>query len=203
MKKFDAWSIKCATPCSCKERQLIHDPNLLEALSSLNVIEFDGRVFRVAGKQADPIAFSQSGGRWAMDTDKEGGCPILYTSTHREGAIAEVASYLGLLTPVPLKPLKLHELEVSLDRTLRLAVTDFAELGINESEYSARNYERTQRVGAAVNFLELDGLFAPSARWNCANLMIYGDNHKLEKKLEVIQSIDLPYDEWKIFAEHI
>ena len=92
---------------------------------------------------------------------------------------------------------------MSLDRTLRLAVADFAGLGINEGEYGARNYERTQRVGAAVNFLELDGLFAPSARWKCANLMIYGDNHKLEKKLEVIQSIDLTYDEWKTFAEPI
>jgi hypothetical protein len=172
----------------------------LEALSSLPVAEFEGSVFRVTGMQADPIAFSQSGGRWAMDTDKEGGCPILYTSTRREGAIAEVASYLALLTPVPQKPLKVHELDVSLDRTLRLAIADFGALGIIEDEYAQRNYTNTQRVGAAVNFLELDGLIAPSARWDCSNLMIYGDNHKLDKKLDVIQSSDLPYAEWKCFA---
>lgn len=179
---------------------MIHDPSLLEALSSLPVAEFEGRVFRVTGMQADPIAFSQSGGRWAMDTDKEGGCPILYTSTQREGAIAEVASYLALLTPVPQKPLKVHVLDVSLDRTLRLAIADFGALGIIENDYAKRNYLNTQRVGAAVNFLELDGLIAPSARWDCSNLMIYGDNHKLDKKLDVVQSSDLPYSEWAGFA---
>jgi len=102
---------------------LIHDPDLLDALSVLPVTEFDGQIYRVTSKLADPIAFSQSGGRWAMDTDKEGGCQILYTSTEREGAISEVASYLGLMTPIPKKPLKLNKLEISLDKTLRLAFT--------------------------------------------------------------------------------
>jgi len=180
---------------------LIHDPLLLDALSSLPVTEFEGRVFRVTGNQADPVAFSQSGGRWAMDTDKEGGCPILYTSTKREGAVAEVASYLALLTPIPQKPLKMNELEVSLDKTLRLAVTDFASVGIEGTTYDVRNYLQTQRVGAAINFLELDGLIAPSARWNCDNLMIYGDNHSMEKQLEVIGSSALPFDEWISYAE--
>lgn len=180
---------------------MIHDPELLDALSGLPVTEFEGRVFRVTGRLADPIAFSQSGGRWAMDTDKEGGCPILYTSTTREGAIAEVASYLGLLTPVPRKPLKLNEVEVSLDKTLRLAVADFASLGIDANIFGERNYGQTQKVGAAINFLELDGLIAPSARWACDNLMIYGDNHSMEKKLEIIEHRELPYAEWSIYAE--
>lgn len=180
---------------------MIHDPELLDALSNLPVTDFEGPVFRVTGRFADPIAFSQSGGRWAMDTDKEGGCPILYTSTMREGAIAEVASYLGLLTPVPQKPLKLHELEVSLDKTLRLAVADFSSLGIDGNLYGERNYQQTQLVGAAVNFLELDGLIAPSARWDCANLMIYGDNHSMDKKLEVIASKELPFSEWSRFVD--
>lgn len=180
---------------------MIHDPELLDALSGLPVTEYEGRVFRVTSKLADPIAFSQSGGRWAMDTDKEGGCPILYTSTMREGAIAEVASYFGLLTPVPQKSLKLNTLQVSLDKTLRLAVADFQSLGMDESIYGERNYARTQRVGAAINFLELDGLIAPSARWNCENLMIYGDNHSMEKQLEIVESSELPYAEWSKYLD--
>ncbi len=136
-----------------------------------------------------------------MDTDKEGGCQILYTSTIREGAIAEVASYLGLLTPVPQKPLELNTLEVSLDTTLRLAVADFANVGIDSTLYGQRNYLQTQRVGAAINFLELDGLIAPSARWSCDNLMIYGDNHSMEKKLEVIETSTLPYSDWISYCD--
>ena len=136
-----------------------------------------------------------------MDTHKRGGCPILYTSTMREGAIAEVASYLGLLDPVPRKPLKLNELEVSLDKTLRLAVADFSKLGIDGGLYGKRNYEQTQRVGAAVNFLELDGLIAPSARWECDNLMIYGYNHSIEKKLEVIEGSELPFADWSRYIQ--
>lgn len=179
---------------------MIHDPELLDALSVLPVTEFEGRVFRVTGDLADPIAFSQSGGRWAMDTDKEGGCPILYTSTVEEGAIAEVASYLVLLTPTPRKSLKLNTLDVSLDKTLKLAIVNFASLGIEGNLYAERNYAQTQRVGAAVNFLELDGLIAPSARWKCDNLMIYGDNHGLEKKLEVVESSELPFTKWSQYT---
>lgn len=175
---------------------MIHDPELLDALSSLPVTDFGDKVFRVTGMLADPVAFSQSGGRWAMDTDREGGCPVLYTSTTRDGAIAEVASYLGLLTPVPRKPLRLHRLDVSLGKTLRLAVADFASLGIDHNSYSGRNYVQTQRIGAAINFLELDGLIAPSARWDCDNLMIYGNNHGMDKKLEVLESRDLLFTEW-------
>ena len=182
---------------------MIHDTDLLETLSRLPVSEFEGSVYRVTGQLADPIAFSQSGGRWAMDTDKEGGCQILYTSLLREGAIAEVASYLGLLTPVPKKALRMHRLEVALDKTLRLAVADFSALGIDQNWYGERNYTQTQRVGAAINFLELDGLIAPSARWNCDNLMIYGDNHGVDKKLEVIESVPLPFVEWSEYIAGI
>lgn len=180
---------------------MIHDPALLDALSNLPVEEFEGRVFRTTGGLADPVAFSQNGGRWAMISDQEGGCPILYTSTTSEGAIAEVAAYLGLLTPIPRKDLKIHELAVSLDKTLRVAVTDFARLGIDSDRYGERNYAQTQKVGAAINFLELDGLIAPSARGNCNNVMIFGDNHGLDKRLEIINSRVVLVEDWHRYAE--
>lgn len=109
---------------------------------------------------------------------------------------------MGLLTPVPQKSLKLNELDVSLDKTLRLAVSDFSSLGIDGNMYGERNYEQTQRVGAAVNFLELDGLIAPSARWECDNLIIYGDNHSMDKKLEAIKSAELPFAEWSRYVDN-
>ncbi len=125
----------------------------------------------------------------------------MYTSLEREGAIAEVASYLALLTPVPRKPLKVHTLDVSVEKALRIAVTNFHALGIDTETYDRRNYERTQIVGAAANFLELDGLLAPSARWKCDNLMIFENRHSLNSKLVVDASEEVPFREWAALAQ--
>jgi hypothetical protein len=180
---------------------LIHDLELLDALSNLPVSNYEGRVFRVTTRLGDPVAFSQSGGRWAIDAEKEGGCPILYTSKTKEGAIAEVASCLNLLTPVPRRSLKLNQIEVSLDKTLQRTVADFPNLGIDREQYVRRNYSQTQKVGAAINLLELDGLIAPSARWQCDNLMIYGHRHGIDEKLEIVDEQEIPYAEWIEFAD--
>lgn len=37
------------------------------------------------------------------------------------------------------------------------------------------NPPRTQAIGAAAEFLGCDRLIAPSARWDCDNLMLYTD----------------------------
>ncbi len=180
---------------------MIHDPDLIDQIQKLPVTSFDNTVFRATGVNADPTAFSTNGGRWAAPEVEEGGFSILYTSLEAKGAIAEVASYLALLTPVPRKPLKLHSLDVSVDRALKIAEADFEALGIESEFYEQRNYEQTQRVGAAVNFLELDGLFAPSARWQCANLMIFENRHSLDSKLVVSDSMEVPFDEWLALAK--
>ena len=83
----------------------------------------------MTGKNADPTAFSTNGGRWAAPGIEDGGFAILYTSLEENGAIAEVASYLALLTPVPRKSLRLHTLEVSISRALKVAEADFEALG--------------------------------------------------------------------------
>jgi hypothetical protein len=47
------------------------------------------------------------------------------------------------------------------------------------ARYGERDYALTQSIGAALAFLGLDGLIAliaPSARWQCDNLMIYQTN---------------------------
>ncbi len=40
-------------------------------------------------------------------------------------------------------------------------------------------------IGAALAFLGIDGLIAPSARWDCDNLMIFQSNHLLTERLEI------------------
>lgn len=179
---------------------MIHEPDLVDYLQELPVTSFDDTVYRTTGMNADPTAFSTTGGRWAAPEIDETGFSILYTSLVREGAIAEVASYLAMLTPVPRKSLKVHTLNVSVEKALKIAITDFKALGIEPESYSGRNYERTQQVGAAVNFLELDGLIAPSARWDCNNLMIFANRHSLDQKLDVISSEEVLCDDWKAYA---
>ena len=109
---------------------MIHDPELIQMIQGLPRRSFDGQVFRATGRNADPKAFSSSGGRWAPPDGAEGGCSILYTSTERNGALAEVASYLSLLTPVPTKPLVLHTLDVAPEHSLEFAIGDFEAFGI-------------------------------------------------------------------------
>ena len=182
---------------------MIHDSDLLDAIAKFPQEEFDGSVYRVTGINADPTAFSYNGGRWAPPEAHEGGCSILYTSLAEQGAIAEVASYLSLLTPVPKKPLKVHTLSVSAKKVLKLGLGDFRKVGIDPERFPERHYVQTQRVGAALNFLGLDGLIAPSARWDCNNLMIIQPNHALDAKLEIIGTREVSHREWTTLAGNI
>jgi hypothetical protein len=175
---------------------MIHDQGLVDQLSALAVERFNGDVFRVTGASADPLASSGNGGRWAPPANG-GEVPILYTSLERDGALAEVVSYLAMLTPVPTsKPLKVSRLGVSTSRTLRLARVTLERLGVDMAQYGVRDYRRTQYIGAALAFLGLDGLIAPSARWACDNLMIYTANHLFTERLELIEAELVEWEPW-------
>jgi hypothetical protein len=152
---------------------MVHDPVLLDELCCLPLEQYSGEVFRAVGLAADPLAGSVSGGRWAPPAGGGINVPVLYTSLDRDGALAEVVSYLVLLTPLPSKPLKVAQLSVSTSRTVRLARSSLQDLGVDMARYGERDYDRTQRIGAALAFLQIDGLIAPSARWSCDNLTIF------------------------------
>jgi RES domain len=138
---------------------MIHDPGLVDQLSALPVERFEGQVFRATRVNADPTAASINGGRWAPPAENGSDVPVLYTSLERDGALAEVVSLLVALTPVPRpRPLKVSRLGVLTEKTLRLARCDLARLGIDMTRYGERDYSRTQSIGAALAFLELDGL---------------------------------------------
>ena len=167
---------------------MIHDPSLLDCLSAFDPERFEDEVFRATRTNADPVAASMSGGRWALPPDGDAGHFVLYTSLERDGAIAELASLLAGLTPIPgSRQIDVTRLAVSTSRTLRLVRTDLAALGVDLARYGERDYGRTQEIGAALVFLGFDGLIAPSARWSCDNLMIFGENHGLAETLEPIE----------------
>ena len=104
---------------------------------------------------------------------------------------------------MPAKPLKVHELAVTTSKTLTLARANLEELGIEISHYGKRDYSQTQKIGAVINFLGIDGLIAPSARWECENLMIFSANHSLNEKLETLSSEEVDWQAWARAAEII
>jgi hypothetical protein len=64
------------------------------------------------------------------------------------------------------------------------------------ARFGERDYSRTQQIGAALAFLGLDGLIAPSARWPCDNLVIFSDNHSIADRLEVIDHREVGWRAW-------
>ena len=178
---------------------MIHDPSLLDRLNAFGPERFEGEVFRATRANAHPFAASISGGRWSPPPDGDAGYSVLYTSLERDGAIAEVTSFLADLTPVPgRRRIKVTRLAVTAARSIRLVRADLSKLGVDLARYGERDYDRTQEIGAALVFLGFDGLIAPSARWSCDNLMIFGDNHALTEKLE---AVDEELVEWREWAE--
>ncbi len=177
---------------------MIHDQRLVDRLTKLPPRPFEEEVYRATRVTADPTAPSVSGGRWAPPPIVEPGIYVLYTSVVRDGAIAEVASFLAQLTPIPgPREIKVTRLAVTASRTLRLARANLESLGVDWTRYGERDYDRTQEIGAALAFLDLDGLVAPSARWPCDNFMIFTENHALSERLE---PVDEELVEWQAWA---
>ena len=176
---------------------MIHDQRLVDRLCELPTERFDGEVFRATRVDADPTAASISGGRWAPPGSGDVGVSVLYTSLESDGAMAEVASFLADFTPMPgPRPVRVTRLAVGAARTLCLARASLEALGVDLSRYGERDYGRTQEIGAAVEFLGLDGLIAPSARWACDNLMIFTANHDLNERLERLDFEDIEWQTW-------
>jgi hypothetical protein len=176
-----------------------YDPNLADRLSGFTTEVFQGEVFRVTRANADPTAPSLYGGRWARPQNSDPGTAVLYTSLIYEGALAEVTSYLADLTPIPKRGIiKVTSLSVTASKVVRLTENDLTSLGVDMTQYSLREYARTQEIGSTLAWLGVDALIAPSARWPCSNLMIYTENHSYSETLEPIAE---EAAEWRSWAE--
>ena len=152
---------------------------------------FDGTVWRVVREGRDPCQCSASGGRW-----DDGSFDVLYTSLERDGAIAEM--YFHLMRGQPVFPSKLrytlHELTVGLSGTLHLpTLPELAAVGLDVSRYGqlsyverTQEYPNTQEIAEVAHFLDFDGIVVPSARWSCANLVLFCDR-LLPDAIEVVR----------------
>ena len=171
-----------------------HDPELLDRLASIGQRSFMGEVWRATRLNQDPTAFSYNGGRWAPPSSYQS-VPVLYTSLVREGAVAEMTSWLDRLVPRPTKPILVHRMKVIAQTIVALDHKALASLGIATETYGSRSYvamgeappSRSQEIGAALSFLEIDGLIVPSARHNCENLILF-DNANNRVEINILDS---------------
>ena len=156
------------------------DSALIDAIEALAPVNFDGRVWSIAREGRDPLQVSASGGRW-----DDGTFDVLYTSADRQGAVEEMRFHLMRGQPVlPSRiSFKLLELRVQMDQALRLADLEaLAALGLDAStfgrlswQFKSDEYLRTQQIGEVAHFLDFDGLIVPSARYQCLNMVLFGD----------------------------
>ena len=125
-----------------------------------------------------------------------GAAAVLYTSLKREGALAEISFHWSQWNPRPSKTAALHTLDVATDRTLKLVRTDLQALGVSDASYQKINLHRTQQIGAAIEFLGCDGLIAPSARWDCDNLILFSDSINFGGNLQLVSAEEVNWIEW-------
>ncbi|MCA8887915.1 MAG: RES family NAD+ phosphorylase [Parvularculaceae bacterium] len=151
-----------------------HDDRLLDLLGEVAAVPYKNPVWRVVRDGRSPTDGSRGAGRW-----NPADLSVLYCSEAADGALSEIHFHLSRGQPVFPSRIRhnLWALDVSLGRTLRLVDFDQLErLGVEKGRYRELLYGRTQEVGAAAAFLGFDGLVSPSARYDCANLVVFLDN---------------------------
>lgn len=155
---------------------------------------FAGIVWRVAWATRNPLVGSTAGGRWHPPNDFE----ALYTSLEQFGAMAEIYSHLSKAPVFSSSHVKICRLGVSTERTLAFAdIAALGPLGVKPDELQKGVYARTREVGSAARFLDYDALLVPSARWPCANLVLFLDRLKDRDAVTVKESFDVNWPAWR------
>ena len=172
----------------------LHDPDLLDALEAMEPRSFDGVVWRVTWAARDPLAGGTGGGRWHPPNAFE----ALYTSLNEHGAVAEIYHHLSQAPVFSSSHVKINELLVHTERTLAFDdILSLAALGVDEQAFRSGDTTRTREIGAAARFLDLDGLIVPSARWPCANLVLFLDRLPDLERLKVVGGRDINWPAWR------
>ena len=151
------------------EAMAIHDPGLLDAIEQLGseVLE-QATVWRHMFNDNPPELANTRGARWNPP-----GLAAIYTSEHRATAIAEGQHAIDMQPLRPTARRYVYELRVSARKVLRIRHTDFAALGLRESDLQSTDFSACQRIAAHAAFLEYDALIVPSARDAGTNIIIF------------------------------
>ncbi len=159
---------------------------LLDAIEAETPRGLSARLWRVVTEGRDPLGAGRSGGRW-----DDGTFDVLYTSSERDGALAEAWFHAARGQPIPpSKPVKrIHGLDVQLTRVLDLSGHDrLAALGVDMQVYGQLSYVQrggeyptTQQIGEVAFFYEYEAIIVPNARWPTSNVVILTEHTSLAK----------------------
>ncbi|WEK47404.1 MAG: RES family NAD+ phosphorylase [Candidatus Andeanibacterium colombiense] len=157
---------------------------LLDAIEAETPIGLSTRLWRVVAEGRDPLRPGRAGGRW-----DDGSFDVLYTSTERDGALAEAWFHVSRGQPIPpSKPAKrIHQIEVELNRVLDLSSEGrLAALGVDMRLYGQLSYVQrggeyptTQQIGEVAFFYEYEAIIVPNARWPASNVVIMTEHASL------------------------
>jgi RES domain-containing protein len=150
---------------------------LLDAIEARMPVKLAGDLWRVVTEGRDPLQPGRPGGRW-----DDGTFDVLYTSSERDGALAEAWYHVTRGQPIPpSKPVRrIHRIGAELDGVLDLASEGgLAALGVDMRVYGrlsylqrAGEYPTTQQIAEAAFFYEYEALIVPNARWPTSNVVI-------------------------------
>ena len=155
---------------------------------------FNAPVWRVTWATRDPLIGGTGGGRWHPPNAFE----ALYTSLAADGAMAEMYHHLSRAPVFSSSHMRLHRLSVPVERTLVFGdVAALEDVGIDEAAFRRGETERSREVGAVARFLDIGGLIVPSARWPCANLVIFPDRVSDLGAFGVEDSRDVNWPAWR------
>ncbi len=177
------------------DRRRALDDRLLDLVGGIDGVPYDGNMWRVVRQGRDVLDGSRGSGRWNTSE-----MSVLYGAAIADGAISEIYFHLNQGQSVFPSRMQhdLFALSVKAQQTLMLAdMEQLRRLGVEDNRYRELLYDRTQEIAAAAMFLGFDGLIAPSARWECQNIVLFLDAINPED----IRTISRQPVDWKAWRQ--
>ena len=148
---------------------MIYSTALLDALSSLKGLTWEGVVYRHMFGSNPPERENQSGARWNPQE-----VPAIYCSLEKRTAIAEADFQIAVQPFKPKAERRVHRIQVRLASAVQLTTWTLLEsLGVDQTSYGSVEPPRCKEIGGALAYLGHDGILVPSARCDGVNLVIY------------------------------
>lgn len=141
------------------------DPELVERVDSLGVVEFEEVAFRHMGPGYPPLSGEGAriaGGRW----NPPNSFPVLYMGLDLETIVAEFyrAAQRHGRPPEDFLPRKLCRYDVRLSAALDLREQPvLSAVELTDADLRGNDLRACQAIGEAAHYLGLEGILAPSA----------------------------------------
>jgi RES domain-containing protein len=148
----------------------------------------------------DVLRPGRAGGRW-----DDGSFDVLYTSSARDGALAESWFHASKGQPViPSRIAKrIYKIEAEIGKVLDLSdIRKLQSFGVNATTYGRLHYARRtdeyptlQQIAEAAHFYEYQAIIVPNARWPTSNVVVFTE-HTPRHQLTVLDNEPVDLSRW-------